>query len=385
MTSQAGRTRVVVICPVFANYDAIGASARDTYRALSGDSRFSVTAITLGNQFEDVSARRVTGVADLLLDPPFLTAEVIIYHFGIYCELFDALIAAKGRALQIVRFHNVTPSQYVVPRYQELIERSLRQVHNFSYADELWADSLVNAESLVSLGIDGSRIHVLPLAVENPAPQSLCGKAPIPINLLFVGRFVPSKGVLDLIEAVDLLRRRSSLPFRLRLAGNMEWSDPAYFKQVQKAVEIRNLQPIVQVLGTVNSDLLEELYHTSHILVVPSYHEGFCKPIIEGLRAGCIPIGYDAHNLPAISNGFGRMVQTGDIHALGMALQEVIEGITRSLAAPEDPLLPLDTGRISAREFDEATCEYVRMFSFDRLASATLQRIHALRFGFTDQ
>lgn len=368
--------RVVVVCPVLANYDAIAASARDTYRVLSGQSGFEIEVLTLSNDFDDVPARIVSGLADLLLHPAFQAADIVIYHFGMYCDLFDALIATKGRALQFVRFHNVTPPQFVPAKHRELIERSFLQAHNIAFADEVWADSCVNAETLVSLGIDRDRIKVIPLAVERPAPSGLCGKTPNPLNLLFVGRFVQSKGIFDLVTAIDWVRSRCTVPFHLRIAGNMLWSDKTYVELVQNAIAARKLESSVEILGTVSSESMEALYHGSHVLLIPSYHEGFCKPVIEGLRAGCVPVGYASYNLPVICNGLGRMVPTGDTHALGLALGEVLEGIARSYSAPEKPLLPLDRGQISARAFDLAACEYVQDFAFNRLESATLERIH---------
>lgn len=368
-----------MVCPTFATYDAIGASARDTYRILSRDRSFEVEALTFRNDYSDVPANQVHGLADLLLHPVFQAADIVIYHFGIYCDLFDALIAAKGRALQVVRFHNVTPAQYISPQHRELIERSFLQAHNLGYADELWADSEVNAKTLLSLGIDHIPIKVIPLAVDEPTLRPLSGKGSLPVNLLFVGRFVPSKGVLDLIQALDLMRGRCTVPFRLQLAGNMEWSDQTYLKRVKETIATRHMESIVQILGTVSDELMQDLYHKSHILTIPSYHEGFCKPVIEGLRAGCIPVGYAAHNLPAISNGLGRMVPAGGVAALSAALEEVIEGVVQSLGKPEDPALPLDRGQTSARAFDRIVSEYVQAFTFDRLASVTLERIRTLR------
>ncbi len=379
MTSDS--TRVAVVCPTFAAYDAIGASARDTYRILSRDRGFEAEVLTLRNDFSDVPANQINGVADLLLHPAFQKAEIIIYHFGIYCELFDALIAAKGRALQVVRFHNVTPPQYIARQNRDVIERSFLQARNLGFADELWADSEVNAQTLLSLGIDRIPIKVLPLAVEEPTLRSLSGKSSLPVNLLFVGRVVQSKGVLDLVNALDVMRDRCTVPFRLQLAGNMEWSDQAYLKQVRNTIATRHMESIVQVLGTVSGETMQDLYHASHILAIPSYHEGFCKPVVEALRAGCIPVGYAAYNLPAISNGLGRMVPTGDIHALSLALEEIIKGVAQSFNKPEDPILPLDRGQTSAHVFDRLASEYVQTFTFDRLASVTIERLRMLAPG----
>lgn len=374
--------RVALVCPMFVKYDAIATAAHGTYLVLSRESGFEVEVLTLRNDFGDVPARIVSGPADLLLHPAFQEADIVIYHFGIYCDLFDALIATKGRSLQIVRFHNITPPQFVPGKDRGLIERSFLQAHNLAYADEIWADSRVNAETLVSLGIDRNRVQVIPLAVEEPAPCSLCGKASNRVNLLFVGRFVQSKGVLDLVTTLDSVRSRCTAPFRLRIVSNMEWSDKNCIGLVKDAIAARKLESSMEILGTVSSELMQDLYHTSHVLLIPSYHEGFCKPVVEGLRAGCIPVGYAAYNLPIISNGLGRMVPPGDTQALAAALAEVMEGIAQSLAAPEDPFLPLDRGLTSARSFDSTAREYVQTFAFDRFASATRQRIRALRSVF---
>ena len=385
ISDSAQPVRVAVVCPSFAKYDAIGASARDTYRLLGRERAFEVEVLTFRNDYSDVSANTVHGIADLLLHPAFLAADIIIYHFGIYSDLFDALIAGNGRAFQVVRFHNVTPPQHVAPRHRAVIERSFLQAYNLRFADELWADSEVNAQTLLDLGIDQIPIKVIPLAVDEPAPRRFLDKSSVPVNLLFIGRFVQSKGVIDLIQALDLMRGRCTVPFRLQLAGNLEWSDPSYLKRLRDVIATLHMESIVQILGTVSPESMQDLYHEAHILAIPSYHEGFCKPVIEALRAGCIPVGYAAHNLPAISNGLGRMVPPGGIHELSRALGEVIEGVAQSAGGPEDPVLPLDRGKVSARTFDRMANEYVESFAFDRLASATLGRLRALSSRFKTQ
>src|SRR6202043_3658998 len=155
-------------------------------------------------------------------------------------------------------------------------------------------------------------------ARQQPAP---------PVRLLSVGRLVRSKGVLDLIEAVDLMRARAAVPFRLDIAGNEDFSDPAYVADVKAAVRERGLSDLVRFLGAVDDERLSKLYHAAHILAVPSYHEGFCRPVVEGLRAGCVPVGYAAYNLPHVAHGLGRMVPVGDRSALATALGELIAAL----------------------------------------------------------
>src|SRR5262249_53193902 len=155
---------------------------------------------------------------------------------------------------------------------------------------------------------------------------------------------------------------------RLRIAGSEEWSDQAYLQNVKLYVRQHQLESMVEFCGTVDDRQRERLYHEAHILAIPSYHEGFCKPVIEGLRSGCIPVGYASFNLPAIADGFGRLVSPGDVEALASALVEVFEGLAVAVHAPHVPALPLERGAYALREFDAAKGEYVRQFTFEHLA-----------------
>ena len=228
-----------------------------------------------------------------MIHPDFLAADLILYHFGLYHPAFDALLLGNARARQVVRFHNVTPRSLVRAEDAPLIQASLRQIANFARADMIWADSGTNAGALRASGITESDIEIIPLVVDAPARSRLSDKPRDVVELLFLGRFVRSKGVLDLIKALASLSTSKLPPIRLRLAGNQTFSDPAYVEEVKRAATEKPGE--VLFLGTVDDATRNELLRRAHILAVPSYHEGFCKPVVEGLRAGCIPLGYACH------------------------------------------------------------------------------------------
>jgi glycosyltransferase involved in cell wall biosynthesis len=374
-------SKAVIVAPLLARYDAISAAARDTYRMLASALNLHTTVLTYRNDFPDVPAHTVSGVGDLLTHPAFLEADLIIYHFGIYNELCNALIVGNGKARQVVQFHNITPARFVSSAQVQLIKESFRQISNLQYADEVWSDSDVNTEVLKEHGIARERIQAMPLAVDEPGLASLSDKRESPLELLFIGRIVPAKGVLDLVQAVDLARRHSRLQFRVQLAGSLEWSDQEYLRQVKDYVGQHRLDDIVQFCGAVDDRERERLFHAAHVFMIPSYHEGFCKPVIEALRSGCIPVGYASYNLPPITNGFGRLVAPGDIGALAGALVEVLEGIATAMRAQDEPALPLDHGLTSLRDLDAARRAYVEQFTFDRLASMRINRVRALLAG----
>ncbi len=137
----------------------------------------------------------------------------------------------------------------------------------------------------------------------------------------------------------------------------------------------------MQFLGAVEDATLDELYRAAHLLVIPSYHEGFCRPVIEGLRAGCVPVGYAAYNLPHVAHGLGRMVPVGDRDALATALV----GLIAALGPGSAGLLPLDAGPLGPADFDRAAQEYVQEFAFERVAAQMVRGVQELEHPRLDR
>lgn len=388
MHTETKKFEVLVVCPWFFAGDAVGAAARETVLMLRSTPQFRVSAIGTRNDYTDIDVAIVPGLAGLLLHPAFLRADLIIYHFAIYQEMFDALLIGNGRARQVVIFHNVTPKQFMWPEARPLIDRSFVQMQNFRLADEIWAVSQENAEELIRRGIPPNLVRVLPLAVDRPAAGSLSNKPAIgrlrsscgnaPVQALYVGRFAPSKGIIELVRAVALANRLSSVPIKLRLVGNLNFSHPPYVEAVRTTVVAEGAEDIVEFVGTVHAQKLASLFSNSHLFVSASYHEGFCVPVIEGLRAGCIPVTSDAGNLRYIADGLGRTTPSGDMNMFATALAEVAADVEAALADLDAPALQLGRGAFSARAFDEAVRRYVAGFTGRTITTQTIERAFAL-------
>ena len=362
--------RAVVITPICAPHDAISAAAADNFALLSARPATTATMLT-GEDGRGLGATIVQGVDQLLAAPAFREADLLLYHFGIYHPFHDALLIGNGHARQVVVFHNVTPAAHVAPRDRPLIERSLRQAHNIAHADEIWADSAFNAADAEALGADPARIHVVPLAVARPAPRHLAQKPRERLEFLFLGRTVPSKGVHHLAAA--LVAAAPRLPaWHLTIAGNTAFSDAAYLAACRDTFARAGLSAHVTCLDSPDDATLAALYARAHILCIPSYHEGFCVPVIEGLRAGCIPLTTTAGNLPTITGGLGPLVPPGD----EVALADAITGLAGALAA--DAPLPLGNTSLTIAAFDERAADHVARFEPATIAALKHARLDAL-------
>src|SRR5258705_310353 len=117
--------RVSVVSGICVGNDAISESVRGSIAAIQSGFRADVRLFTYANEFSGIDTTIVRGVADILLDEFYLASDVILYHFGVYYELFNAILLGNGRGRQTVYYHNVTPKEFLPQSQHALVERSL--------------------------------------------------------------------------------------------------------------------------------------------------------------------------------------------------------------------------------------------------------------------
>ena len=100
------------------------------------------------------------------------------------------------------------------------------------------------------------------------------------IVLLFVGRFIKEKGIIDLIEACKLIKERG-LEFKLLCLG----SGPL-FVEVDRLITDFDLKNEVTLIGHIPEDETTYYYSNCDILISPSYREGFPMAIFQAVAAG---------------------------------------------------------------------------------------------------
>ncbi len=312
--------------------------------------------------------------SEFLLDPTFRAADLIIYGF----VHLDALLVGNGHAKQVVRFHNITPAALV----EESDRRSSRDLSGSStiFVTPIPV-SRTNAAVLIEHGINPARVGVLPLAVYRPHLAFLQDKAADNIELLFVGPGVAAKSLLDGLTALGNAVAAGVPPVRLSVVCNMAFPDEGYIARCRQAVVQLGLQDTVTFCGLADDVALGSLYRKAHALLIPSSHEGFCVPVIEAFRTGCIPIGYSASNMPDIVAGIGCLVPARDMEALGRSLKRLLVGLGGELRNPSVLVLPLDRGTMSVSQFDRMPQEYVRDYKLEHDARKTLKRVQALVFS----
>jgi glycosyltransferase involved in cell wall biosynthesis len=266
-------------------------------------------------------------------------------------------------------YHNITPPSLVTTtKARESIDASLEQKHNLVAAGCIICDSEHNRDDLIAFGIEPERlvVHHLP-----PARRALARSAAEPggpVELVYIGRLVRAKGVLDLLDASEALAARDVADFRVHLVGSPSFSEPEMLSQARYRAA---LVPQIHFDGELEDDAVAELMSRADALVVPSYHEGYCVPVIEAYAAGCQVVAYDSTNLPNVLGHLGQLVGTGDVRALTDALEAVVTARAAARAGEPD-MVPTTSGPRPVDEWTAAVAAHLAAHSQETYDAAFL-------------
>jgi phosphatidylinositol alpha-mannosyltransferase len=113
-------------------------------------------------------------------------------------------------------------------------------------------------------------------------------------NILFVGRFEPRKGVLDLLKAYRILRR-TGYDCRLLLVGGGPQE-----REARRYVATRRLKG-VEFLGRVSDDERNQLFRTADVFCSPATgRESFGIVLLEAMAAGAPIVASDIHGYKGV-------------------------------------------------------------------------------------
>lgn len=131
-------------------------------------------------------------------------------------------------------------------------------------------------------GVDPERWTVISGATDTErfTPRAEPGSLGTPPTLLYHGRVDARKGVLDLLEAVRVLRD-AGRRVRLVVSGIGPDTDA-----VAARVEELRLSDVVEQLGYTPYDRAAEVYRRGDVFVSPTYAEGFSNTVLEAMASG---------------------------------------------------------------------------------------------------
>jgi glycosyltransferase involved in cell wall biosynthesis len=380
MRRSPPKLRVVLYAGVVFQHDAVSncllRKLRLFQRLRDGGYPIDVTAFTQATDCDDPDLRVVPHVGALIRQPKFSDADVHVFDFGMWYQLFNALFVIERPS--VVFDHNTTPPDLVDdPVVKLACEKANRERHNLHLASRIAAISEYTRGQLIEMGLDPAKIDVIHLPPNNApvhARDFLDRARGSVVHLLYVGRFVKAKGIEDLLNAMERIWAADP-NVHLIIAGSIRFAQPDVLSSVGRAVAVHGPQGQLSLVTDADDVTLSNLYADCDAFVMPSYHEGYCVPIVEALHSGCFVIGSDAGNVPNVMGGLGSTFPVGDSEAIAVRISTFVARVRRSRMSDEPLIMPTSRGDMTLGEWRVAVDDHLRGYSVINFESKFLRLI----------
>ena len=193
---------------------------------------------------------------------------------------------------------------------------------------------------LANFPLDRDRIY----AINNPIEDSSFDSSDRTVTgrILFAGLITIRKGILTLLQGVNLLRTQE-VKFELYLAGGVE--QQSYADLLQDYIHKHQLGSEVTFCGLLDKSEMKQAIEECQVLVLPSQAEVSPTIVQEAMAAGKPVVATNVGGVPYLveDGGSGILVPFGDAPALAEALMKLLsdKALSKSMG---------DRGRVLAEK-----------------------------------
>jgi glycosyltransferase involved in cell wall biosynthesis len=288
---------------------------------------FALSQFQVGS--EGRGENRVNAVIRLMISPVSFAARLVrirpqIVHIntsldtkGYWRDVVYFLIAKALRRRVVYQVHGGALPADFFPR-SRMLTAFLRWVLGWSDVVVLLAACELTAYREFAPRARLVRIAngVPPCVADLSAARYLADR---PLAMVYVGRLAASKGILDAVTAVGLLRQRD-VRVRLTIAGSGPAEGP-----IQKAIATAHLEDRVHLIGEVFGDAKHKLWCEADVFVLPTDGEGLPYALLESMACGVVPVVSPVGGIPDVVQDEvqGLLVPSRNPSALADALQRL--------------------------------------------------------------
>jgi glycosyltransferase involved in cell wall biosynthesis len=358
---------VAILTPCLLERDAVGHDAIGMYDALTKQG-YNAQLFADTWSVSTVDVKHVSHIQDFLTSP----SDILIYHFSVGWDFGLHLLQTLG-CQKIVKYHNVTPAKYfesISVDYVNACQAGREQLKLVaSQSDALYlSDSEYNAQELEALGVSKTRSFVLPPF--HRIEQSHEGSPDLTVldqfldgmfNVLMVGRLVPNKGHLALIDAFNVYYKTYSKNSRLLIVGKEDERLETYNRFLHRRVEDLGLEKAVIFTGGVSAEALKAYYLVANAFMITSEHEGFCVPLVEAMSLKLPIVAYGSTAISLTVGKAGLVWDQPDQHLLASSLHHIAN----------DESVRVGLGELGWRRYQD-------IFSYEKLETQFLTFIQRL-------
>jgi hypothetical protein len=239
--------------------------------------------------------------------------DLIVLHSVGGADASEIIAEAKSAGLPVAVVHHFSNDRLAGLSLRQQISRAAGV--GGVYGGDV-PDYLQSRFCNVSDGVD---IEFFRADKARPLPRS--HSAPV---LLLPARITLTKGQLDLLKVVSLLKKRG-VHSTVAFAGRVD--SPEFEKNLGQMVEREGLAGQVEFVGQLDGQQLRDWYAAARVLVFPTrHHEGLPRILMECQSMGLPPVVYD---IGGTSEGLldrktGFLIPLGDVRHMADAVETLL-------------------------------------------------------------
>ena len=227
-----------------------------------------------------------------------------VYHAQtqLYAGLVAAIAAAQNGRPMVLTEHGLNIRDSIAfmdntdlpPVEKDTWRTWFRSVGRLVYEEASYATYQFerNVQEAETAGLDRSKVRMISnginLADFARARQRNATKS-LPTNhewtIAYAGRIVEPKGILDLIDAIEILRTKTSIRFKVDMIGPSDGSE-AFLRKCEQITKKRGLAGIIKFTGP---RALSEAMAEVDILVLPTHTDALPIVLLEAM-ASSVPV-----------------------------------------------------------------------------------------------
>lgn len=139
--------------------------------------------------------------------------------------------------------------------------------------------------------------------------------------IIFIGRLEERKNIVRFVEAFELFKEKSGLPYKLVLVGK-----PGYgYERIQETINNQqSTKNDIIELGYVSEEEKWELLKHADVFLFATLYEGFGIPVLEAQASGVPVIASNTSSLPEVAGDGAILVDPEDTEAIAEAMQRLV-------------------------------------------------------------